>query len=62
MKNIKKLKRKDLKNVIGGDTTPTRIVCLQLITQFVEALPEDYCAYPENAAHIACQCKRLYGL
>ena len=61
MKNFKKLKRSDLKNVNGGDN-PTRVVCLQLMTQFVEALPEDFCASPENASHIACQCKRLYGL
>ncbi len=61
MKNLKRLKRNDLKNVIGGDN-PTRIVCVQFMTQFVEALPEDFCAYPENSSHMACLCKRLYGL
>lgn len=61
MKNLKKLKRKDLKNVTGGDN-PTRIVCVQLMNQFVEAFPEDFCTYQENATHTVCVCKRLYGL
>ncbi|NIF07471.1 hypothetical protein F3J23_18785 [Chryseobacterium sp. Tr-659] len=61
MKNLKKLKRNELKNVKGGNN-PTRVVCVQLMNQFVEALPEDFCTYPENSAHTVCVCKRLYGL
>jgi len=59
MKNLKKLKRNELKIVSGGN--PTRVVCQQHMTQFVEQLPEDYCSHEENVNSLACQCKRLYG-
>ncbi|MGE8511970.1 MAG: bacteriocin-like protein [Chryseobacterium culicis] len=61
MKNLKKMKRNELKNVKGGDN-PTRVVCIQLMNQFVEAFPEDFCYNPENSTHTVCVCKRLYGL
>jgi len=71
MKNLKKINRKELKEIKGGDGgpgevdlgggNPTRAYCYQHMTQFVEALPEDYCNFPENATSLACQCKRLYG-
>ena len=60
MKNLKKLNRNELKNLKGG--APTRAYCYQHMTQFVEALPDDFCYHEENAGHIACECKRLYGL
>ncbi|MBP1165550.1 hypothetical protein JOE44_002434 [Chryseobacterium sp. PvR013] len=55
------MKRNELKNVKGGDN-PTRVVCIQLMNQFVEAFPEDFCYNPENSTHTVCVCKRLYGL
>lgn len=71
MKNLKKLKRNQLKEVKGGNGgpgevdlgggNPTRAYCYQQMTQFIEALPDDFCNYQENASHIGCQCKRLYG-
>nr|WP_314494788.1 hypothetical protein [uncultured Chryseobacterium sp.] len=60
MKNLRKLKKSELKNVKGG--APTRAYCYQHRTEFFEALSDDFCYHEENATHIACECKRLYGL